>query len=129
MATCIHAIAVSGSRLPDGSPNAGGRAFIYRPGSATQRVTAWADQDKLASIALDNGGVLLDAAGKAAIFIDEPCVVRIEDQRGAQVDHFSVQPTVSSGLVEVVLPKFTGINDRTGQYEAVLERRPRVNRY
>lgn len=118
MATAIHSLCFSGSRLPSGEVNAGGKIFLTRPGSASERVTGYADGDKLATLTLNGGGYLLGQDGKLAIFIDQPCVVRVEDQAGAQVDTFSVQATTSANLVEVISPGFTGINADTGQYEA-----------
>jgi len=118
MASIIHSLAVSGSRLSDGTVNAGGRVFLTQPGSANVKVAGYADKDKTAALALNGGGYLLDAAGKAAIFIDQPCVVRIEDQSGVTVDSFSTESTTSAGLVEVVSPYFTGVDADTGQYSA-----------
>lgn len=118
MATLIHPLALSGSRLSDGTVNAGGRVFLTRVGSANTRVTGYLDKDKSAAHTLSSGGYLLDAAGKIAVFVDEPCAVRVEDQDGAAVDEFSIEPTVSAGLVEVIGSGWTGIDQDTGQYVA-----------
>jgi len=118
MATCIETLALVGSRKADGSVNAGGRVFLTVPGSASVAVTAWQDRDKSAAITLSNGGVLLDAAGKRAIFIDEPASVRVEDSTGAAVATFTAEVATNAGLVEVRNVAFTGIDPVSGQYVA-----------
>ncbi len=118
MATIIETLALSGSRKADGTVNAGGRVFLTVPGSASVAVTAWADRDKSAAITLNGGGVLLDAAGKAAIFIEEPASVRVEDATGATVAAFNAEVATNAGLVEVVNTGFTGIDPVSGQYVA-----------
>ncbi len=118
MATCILPLAICGARKSDGTVAAGGVVFLTRPGTANTRVTGYRDKDKSAAHTLVDGGYLLDSAGKIAVFVDEPCSVRIEDQNGAQVDSFTYEPTVNAGLVEVINGGYTGIDPDTGQYAA-----------
>lgn len=117
MASIITSLALAGSRKADGTVNAGGRVFLTAPGSATVAVTAWTNRDETASHVLDGGGVLLDAAGKAAIFISEPCDIRIEDSTGATVSQ-DTEPSVNAGVVEVVNAGFTGIDPVSGALAA-----------
>lgn len=116
MATPIHPLIISGSRKSDGSVNAGGRVFLTQVGSANIAVTGYADADKSAALTLNGGGYLLDGAGKAAIYTDQPCTVRIEDASGVSVDSYSFNPSTNAGLVEVINAGFTGVNSSTGQY-------------
>lgn len=114
MATIIEALALSGSRKGDGTVNAGGRVFLTRPGSASVLVTGYLDRDASAATTLDGGGYLLDGAGKIALFIEDPCDVRIEDADGVTVDSFGAEPSTSAGLVEVVNAGFTGVDPVSG---------------
>lgn len=116
MASIIETIALGGVRKSDGTVNAGGRVFLTRPGSANISVTAYADRDKSAAATVDGGGYLLDGAGRAALFIDEPCNVRVEDSDGVSVGSFTIEPSTSAGIVEVINPGFTGIDPVSGQY-------------
>lgn len=118
MATLIHPLAISGSRLTDGTVNAGGKIYLTSPGTSNTRVTAYSDRDKSSALTLVGGGYLLDQAGKIAAWVDQPCQVRIETSAGVAVDSFLFEPSVSSGLVEVIGSGFTGINPSTGQYAA-----------
>lgn len=118
MATPIHPLIISGSRKSDGTVNAGGRVFLTQVGSANVAVTGYADPDKLSALTLNSGGYLLDNAGKAAIYVDQPCTVRVEDAAGVAVDSYSFNPSTNAGLVEVVNTGFTGVDPITGQSTA-----------
>ncbi len=99
---------LTGSRKADGSPNAGGLVVLSRYDAANVRVTGFTSRDATAAHVLDNGGYRLDAAGRAAIFIEEACRVRTYDSANVAVDSFVWEPTVNAGLVEVLNPGFTG---------------------
>lgn len=118
MATILETIALGGIRKADGDVCAGGLVFLYRPGSANVRVTAYTDRDKSAAVTLESGGYRLDAAGRAALFIDEDATVRVEDSSGATVASFTVSPAVTASLIEVVNDGYTGIDPVSGQYVA-----------
>jgi Pectate lyase superfamily protein len=110
MASCIETLAITGSRKSDGSVNAGGLVFLTQPGSANSAVTAYQDVGKSAAVSLVSGGYALDGAGKAVLFVENPCTVRITDTTGATVDTFAFGISTNAGIVEVTTPGWTGIN-------------------
>ncbi len=115
MASVIQPLAMSGSRKPDGSVNAGGRVFLSLIDAPNSPVIGYGDRDASAAIPLNGGGYMLDVSGKAAIFVNNPCRVRIEDTAGVLVDSFTYEPTVNAGLVEVLQTGFSGLDPNTGQ--------------
>ncbi len=115
MASVIQPLAIGGSRKLDGSANSGGRVFLSRIDAPNSPVVGYGDRDASAAIALNGGGYMLDVAGRAAIFVKDPCRVHIEDSSGVPVDSFTYEPTVNAGLVEVISPGFTGLDPNTGQ--------------
>jgi hypothetical protein len=114
MASIIAALAISGSRKPDGSPNAGGTVYLSLISSPNSSVVAYADRDKNAAVTLTNGGYVLDQAGKAALFVDTACRVRTLDSSGVPVDSFTFEPSTNAGLVEVLNAGFTGVSPTSG---------------
>jgi hypothetical protein len=114
MASIIAALAISGSRKPDGSPNAGGTVYLSLISSPNSSVVAYADRDKNAAVTLINGGYVLDQAGKAALFVDTACRVRTLDSSGVAVDSFTFEPSTNAGLVEVLNAGFTGVSPTSG---------------
>lgn len=110
MASCIETLAIAGSRKSDGSVNAGGIVYLTQPGSANSPVVGYADVAKSAALPLSSGGYLLDGAGKVAIFVEDPCSIRVTDTTGATVDTMSFGVSTNAGLVEVTTPGWTGIN-------------------
>lgn len=114
MATIIETIALGGVRKADGSPCAGGLVFLTAPGSASVAVVAYTDRNKSSAVTLQSGGYRLDAAGRAALFIEDPCTVRVEDSTGATVATFSAEVATNAGLVEVLTAGFTGTDPVSG---------------
>ena len=100
---------LAGSRKADGSPNAGGRCFLYRPGTSVA-VTGYQDKDGSAIITLDSGGILLDAAGKRKVYIDQTCDVREETSDGTLIATTRALTDVTAALVEVENDGFTGVD-------------------
>lgn len=118
MATLIASLALSGSRLADGTPNSGGLCFLVRPGTANTAVIGYTSRDATAALPTVGGGIVLDPAGKQAIFIQEPAVCRIEDSTGVTIDSFTAEVSTSAEIVEVINAGYTGINPDTLAVEA-----------
>lgn len=77
-----------------GNPLAGGRIHIYAPNTTT-RITSYSDS---ALIAANTNPVVLDADGRASIWLSQNADVRIEDADGALVlEESSVNPDVLTG--------------------------------
>lgn len=112
MAQLIHSIA-AGSTKSDGTVNAGGRVFLTRPGAGTA-VTAYTDRDKSASVTTSSGGYLLDSAGRAYLWVDEPCTVREETSGGTLIREYT-GPEVTAKLIEVQNAGFTGTDSSGAQ--------------
>lgn len=113
LASLVVALALSGCRDSNGAPLSGGRAFFTRPGSANVAVVPYLDRDATASHVLDQGGVVLDAGGRAQVYLAEPATVRVEDSTGAQVDQFE-DPQMTAALIEVRNAGFTGVDPVSG---------------
>jgi len=110
MASLIHALAFSGARDSLGAVVAGGRVYLTVPGSVNTAVTAYTSADKSSAVPLDSGGCLLDSGGRAKLYVEDPCSVRIDDQSGVTVGTFTYGGLTNDGLVEVTTPGWTGIN-------------------
>jgi Pectate lyase superfamily protein len=86
MATLIQSLSISGSRKADGSQNAGGFVFLYLPGTTIVTPGYRAD-DLSATWPTSGGGIQLDGAGKADIWVTQPVDIVVTDQAGTQIDY------------------------------------------
>jgi len=102
MAQLIEALAITGSRKNDGTPNASGKLWAYIPGTTSPR-TLYADSDAATPLTQP---VTLNAAGKATAYLTSSADLRIETSTGATLDSFNYGSR--DGLVEVVSDAFTG---------------------
>lgn len=107
MASLILPLA-AGSTKADGTVNAGGRVYLYSPGTSIA-IDAYADRDKSALATRASGGYYaLDPAGRAYLWVDAPCTVREETSSGTLVKEYQTGTDVNAGLVEVINDGFTG---------------------
>ena len=106
MATLYSALLLSGVRGTDGLPISSGYAYFYVRGSTSEFQTVYADAEETAPV---NTRVLLDAAGRAAVYINAPADLVIKDATGAIVQ-FQVEDAtgIDAGLVEVSSGGWTG---------------------
>lgn len=102
MAQLIEALAITGSRKNDGSPNSTGRLWAYVPGTTTA-IPLYADYATTKPLTQP---VALNAAGKTSAYLKGRADLRIEDSTGALVDTFTYGNR--EALVEVVNSGFTG---------------------
>lgn len=102
MAKLIESIALSGSRKADGTANASGLVWIYVLGTNTQ-ATAYSDRDGEAALTQP---VILDAAGKATVYVDQAVTVHVETSTGASLQDTDLQD--APGAIAVENAGFTG---------------------
>jgi len=114
MAALVTSLAIAGACDSTGAPVAGGRAFLTVPGTANQAVPAYANHDATATVTLDNGGVPLDAGGRAAVFLNQPADIRVEDANGTTVATYK-ESGGTAPRVEVLNSGFTGVDPVSGQ--------------
>lgn len=102
MAKLIEGLALSGSRKSDGSPNASGKVWAYVTGTSTA-ATLYDDRtgDTVAS-----QPVILDAAGKATIYVNQAVTLRVETSAGVSLGEIDYQD--APGVVGVQNDGFTG---------------------
>jgi Pectate lyase superfamily protein len=115
MASLILPLATTGATTASGAPLSGGIVFLTVPGTSNTSVTGFTDRDASAAHVLSGGGIRLDAAGKAEIYVNAPCDMRFEDASGLTVAT-GLEPSVNAALVEVLAQGWTGISPVTGQY-------------
>ena len=114
MARLIESLAVSGSRKSDGTVNASGFVFLYEPGT-TSRVFGYTSDDLSEAWTTTDGGIPLDSAGKADIWINDPVDVVVQDSDGATVSTFLGFNKVRAEQVEVENDGYTGaLTDSAG---------------
>jgi hypothetical protein len=102
MAKLIESLALSGSRKADGTANASGRAWLYVLGTSTQ-ATAYADRDGDTALSQP---VILDAGGKATIYVSQAVTVHVETSTGASLQDTDLQD--APGAIAVENAAFTG---------------------
>lgn len=107
MASLITSLAVSGSRKADGTANASGLVFLYQPGTTTQAI-GYQDEDLSEAHTTVSGGIELSAAGKVAIWVNDPVDVVIQDADGETVDTLLGFNRVRAEQVEVENAGYTG---------------------
>lgn len=107
MPTPIEFLSVSGSRLADGTPNAGGRVRFVRPDDEQTEVNVWQDEDGAAAwpqpLVLDDGGILV-----GTVFVDQDVMIQISDSDDQLLQSFRYAGGVSSKAVEIIHPSFSG---------------------
>jgi hypothetical protein len=114
VAALITAIAVSGSRKSDGTANASGRVYLYSPGTTTV-VPGYMDESLSQAHTTVSGGIALNAAGKAKIWVNDPVDVVVQDSSGTTVDTFLGFNRTRAEQVEVENAGFTGaLTDANG---------------
>jgi hypothetical protein len=114
MARLIESLSVTGSRKSDGTVNASGFVFLYDPGT-TSRVFGYTSDDLSEAWTTTDGGIPLDAAGKADIWVNDPVDVVIQDSDGATVSTLDGFNKVRAEQVEVENDGYTGsLTDSAG---------------
>lgn len=111
MASLVDWLAYSGARKSDGTAVASGTAYFYRPGTTSTQVTAYSDKDGLTAITQP---VVLDAAGRAVVYLKAPARIRVLDSTGVEVRLEDRANTVNASQVEVEQTGFTGTDLVTG---------------
>ncbi|HEY4188329.1 MAG TPA: glycosyl hydrolase family 28-related protein [Polyangia bacterium] len=114
MASLVSSLAIAGAVTTDGKPVSGGTAAFVVPGTASVPVVPWANRDATAAVQLVNGGVPLDAGGRAIVYLNQPADILVQDSSGVTVATYKETGT-NAGLVEVINPGYTGTNPTTGQ--------------
>lgn len=107
MANLITALAVSGCRKSDGTPCASGFVFLYQPGT-TIPVLGYRDDALTQTWPTTNGGIQLDAGGRAAIWVGQRVDVVVTDASGTQVEALLGFNGTTANAVEVQNPGYTG---------------------
>lgn len=102
MAKLIEALALAGSRKTDGSPNASGKVWAYVMGTSTA-ATLYSDRGGDAVIAQP---VVLDAAGRATLYVNRAVTLRVETAAGLSLGEIDFQD--AAGVVVVENAGFTG---------------------
>lgn len=102
MAKLIESLAISGSRLSDGTPNASGKVWIYVAGT-TSPASVFSDAD---GSAVRTQPIVLDAAGRATLYVNQIVSVLVETAAGATVATYDL--TDSPGVVRVQNAAFSG---------------------
>jgi len=103
MAAIFETLAVTGSRKNDGTANASGRAFFYRPGTHTL-ATIYPDAAQSAPM---SNPVTLNAAGKATVYFAGQVDVFIEDAASLPISTLTLSERAER--VEVRNAGFTGL--------------------
>lgn len=103
MAAIFETLAVTGSRKNDGTANASGRAFFYRPGT-TALATIYPDATQSAPM---SNPVTLNAAGKATVYFAGQVDVFIEDAASLPISTLTLSERAER--VEVRNAGFTGL--------------------
>jgi len=87
-AALIDVLSVAGSRLSDGSPNASGTVYFFRPGTNTP-VNAYSDAAATTIITqpvvLTSGGLLNTSTFPGGIFVTQPVRMLVQDVSGNTV--------------------------------------------
>lgn len=102
MAKLIESLALSGSRKTDGAPNASGQVWGLIVGTSTE-APLYADADGTILLLQP---VVLDAAGKATIYISQAITIRVETSAGTSLGEIDVED--APGAIAVRNPGFTG---------------------
>lgn len=102
MPKLIESLALSGVTQTDGTPNASGKVWVYVRGT-TALASVYTDAE---GDAVQSQPVILDAAGRAHVFVDQPVSLHIENAAGATLD--DVDLTDSPGPIRVANDAFTG---------------------
>jgi Pectate lyase superfamily protein len=102
MAKLLETLAIAGSQKSDGLPNASGKVWVYVQGTSGQS-TIYADVEGDAVLMQP---VVLDAAGRAIIYITQVVTVHIETAAGVTVGDYDVAD--DPGVVQVQNAAFTG---------------------
>ena len=107
----MHAVDI----LASGNPiAANGTAILKRAGTAT-RVNWYTEAEGGDSVRAASEDVLLDGAGTASVYVDEPVDVYLLDATGAEVGRHTVQSRTTA--IEVSSVSFTGVDPETGKAE------------
>ena len=107
MAMLLDSIATSGVRRSDGTPAASGFVFLYLPGTTTL-VSGYRDNALSQTWTTTNGGIQLDASGRATIWVGQKVDVVINDASGAVVATLLGYNGIPAPVVEVQNPGYTG---------------------
>lgn len=102
MAKLIESLALAGSRKSDGTPNASGKVWGYIIGTSTEAVLY---SDRTGDTVV-NQPVILDAAGKATIYVDQVVTLRVETAAGVSLGEMDYQD--AAPVVSVQNDGFTG---------------------
>lgn len=102
MAKLLESLALAGSRLADGSPNASGKAWVYVIGTTTG-TNAFADADGTTALTQP---ITLDAAGRATVYVNQAITLRIETASGASLQEIDVEDAAGPVLIRSLA--FTG---------------------
>lgn len=102
MAKLIETLAIAGSRKSDGYANASGKVWAYVPGTSAQ-AALYPDAEETAPLAQP---VVLDAAGRATVFVDQAVTLHIETSAGVTVA--DVEVIDDAGVVGIANAGFTG---------------------
>lgn len=107
MSNLITSLAVAGCRKSDGTPNASGYVFLYAPGTTTI-VPGYKDDALTEQWTTVGGGIPLDAAGRANIWVGGKVDVLITDASGATVNSLLGFNGTTASSVEVENAGYTG---------------------
>ena len=102
MPKLIESLALSGVTQTDGTPNASGKVWVYVRGS-TALAPVYTDAE---GDAVTGQPVILDGAGRASIYVDQPVSLHIESAAGATLGDMDL--TDSPGPIRVANDAFTG---------------------
>jgi hypothetical protein len=107
MSNLITSLAVAGCRKSDGTPNASGYVFLYAPGTTTI-APGYKDDALTEQWTTVGGGIPLDAAGRANIWVGGKVDVLITDASGATVNSLLGFNGTTASSVEVENAGYTG---------------------
>lgn len=102
MAKLIESLAFAGSRLTDGTPNASGKVWVYVRGTSTL-APVYSDAEGDAVLTQP---VVLDGAGKVAIYIAQPVTILVETAASAPLQ--TTELADAPGAILVQNDAFTG---------------------
>lgn len=109
MASLVSWLKFAGARTSTGATVATGTATFYVPGSSVTKVDIFSDS--YGSVPLANP-VTLDAAGRAEVWVSDPCDIVIKDSGGVNVSLVSSEAfgghSITAAQTEVVSDYFTG---------------------
>jgi hypothetical protein len=100
-AALVAPLSISGSRLPDGSPNASGTVWLFQPGTSTP-VNGYSDAAATAIVTqpltLTDGGLLNTADLPGGLFVTQPVRLYIADADGNSVSDTTYIPATAGDV-------------------------------